>query len=69
MTAKEHLTTAEAADYLRKAPRTLIRWRALRIGPAWHKVGHHVLYKRTDLDEWVTTRRCDPVREPTGGPA
>lgn len=58
-----NLTTAEAADYLRQSPRTLIRWRGLRVGPPWTKAGQRVLYRRADLDAWLDRQRREPARE------
>ncbi len=56
-------TTPEAAAYLRKSPRTLIRWRNQRVGPAWTKVGHKIIYQPRDLDAYLEAHRVEPVRE------
>lgn len=58
-----NLTTEEAADYLRVSWRTLYRWRAQRVGPAWTKVGQRVVYRRSDLEAWLDRHRVEPVRE------
>lgn len=63
MAQHDNLTTAEAADYLRQGQRTLLRWRALRIGPPWCKAGQRVLYRKTDIDAWLEAQRRTPVRE------
>lgn len=56
-------TTPEAAAYLRKSPRTLIRWRNQRVGPAWTKVGGTIIYQEKDLDAYLDAHRVEPVRE------
>jgi excisionase family DNA binding protein len=63
----EVLTTNQLADYLSISERTLIRWRVQRVGPAWTKVGHHVRYRKTDVDAWLERKRCEPVRERSAG--
>lgn len=55
--------TSEAADYLRVSERTLIRWRGLRVGPAWAKVGQRVVYRPADLDAYLKAQRVEPVAE------
>jgi len=59
----QNLTTPEAASYLRVSERTLIRWRVMRAGPPWTKVGHGVRYRRSDLDAWLTRRTVEPAME------
>lgn len=66
MTALPHqpqggLLTDEAAAYLRVSERTLIRWRNQRIGPAWAKVGHRVIYRPVDLDAYLESCRVAPI--------
>ncbi len=63
MREHENLTASEAADYLRVSERTLIRWRVLRVGPAWTKAGRGVRYRRTDLNAWLAHRTVAPVAE------
>ena len=57
----ENLRPNEAASYLRTSPRTLSRWRQMRIGPPWVRAGRAVLYRRKDLDEWLAQNRVEPV--------
>lgn len=59
----ELLTTIDAAAYLRVSPRTMIRWRVQRTGPAWTYAGTQVRYRRADLDEYLDRRRRTPVRD------
>lgn len=49
----EKLTTAEAAEYLRLADRTLERWRIEGRGPRFIKVGAKVLYAKRELDRFL----------------
>ena len=53
----EFLTTVEAAEVLRLSPKTLERFRVEGTGPRYHKAGPgkraRVLYRRSDLVEWV----------------
>lgn len=60
---QEIFTTSELADFLSVSDRTLIRWRVQRVGPPWTKVGHHVRYRRADVDAWLDRQRREPVRE------
>lgn len=55
-------TTAEEAEYLRTSTRTLIRWRSQGIGPAYVKAGHKVIYPDSFTQEWLESRRRNPVR-------
>jgi len=54
------LTTVQAAELFHQSPRTLERWRWLRIGPAWHTFGGSVRYELTDLATWIEAQRHDP---------
>lgn len=47
------LTPAEAAAYLRRAPKTLRNWRSEGYGPRWSGSGHGVRYRLADLDAWI----------------
>lgn len=47
------LTTQEAADYLRHKSGTLENWRLKNEGPVYCKPSGKVLYKKSDLDEWL----------------
>lgn len=54
----ELLTTKEAADYLRLGKPTLERFRTVRSGPAYIKLGGAVRYLKTDLDRWIERSAC-----------
>jgi hypothetical protein len=50
------LTLTEAAMFLR-APVATLHWRHLGIGPDGFRLGRRVVYRREDLDRWVTEQR------------
>ena len=39
---------------------TLANWRSARTGPPFVKVGRHVRYRTSDVDEWVAARVVEP---------
>lgn len=48
------LTTDEAARYLEVSAVTLKRWRAIRTGPPYLRVGQRkIRYRVEDLDSWL----------------
>ena len=54
------LNTAEAAAYLRMKPQTLNKWRCLKEGPSYVKIGRMVFYKPADLDAFVNAGAVSP---------
>ena len=61
---REFLDTSEAAALLGLARRTLVRYRAKGVGPAYHRFHGRIVYTRTDLMSWAlgkrqTTRESD----------
>jgi hypothetical protein len=52
---KQWLTTAEAAEYVRLAIKTLKRLRALGKGPRWHSPegSRTIRHAQADLDTWL----------------
>ena len=55
--AVELLTLEEAAAVLRTPVATLRYWRHLGIGPDGFRLGQRVVYRRKDVDRWVTERQ------------
>jgi hypothetical protein len=48
------LTTAQAAAYLGRKPRTLQNWRNnLHTGPRYSGVRNGIRYRLSDLDAWI----------------
>ena len=48
------LTLPEAAAYLRTPIATLRSWRHLGAGPLGFRLGRRVMFRRDDLDRWLT---------------
>jgi DNA-binding transcriptional MerR regulator len=57
---------AEAAAFLKVPVRTLQYYRAVREGPAWHRVEGHVRYSQEDLIAYLTKNRVDPQSAEAG---
>ena len=64
-----YFTLAEAAAFLRLAPRTLDNMRQRGTGPLYGKHGGRVRYHRDDLVAWAdsTRRRTTTEKQPTSG--
>lgn len=67
MTQGKFLTPEEVAERYRGGVSigTLRNWRAMRIGPAYLKVGKAVLYPVNELEEW-DRKNTVACREPKG---
>ncbi|MGM1057839.1 helix-turn-helix domain-containing protein [Saccharothrix sp. Mg75] len=57
----DHLTVAEAAEYMNTTVRFVRRLIAER-RIAFHHLGRHVRLKRADVDDFIDTGRVEPVR-------
>ena len=57
------LNTRRAAVYLDLSPRTLDGYRVSGEGPAFHRFGNRVRYRRSDLDQWAQGRRATTTAE------
>ena len=55
--------TGRAAAYLGLSPRTLDGYRVSGDGPAFHRFGNRVRYRRVDLDSWAAKRRATTTAE------
>ncbi len=55
--------TRRAAAWLGLSPRTLDGYRVSGDGPAFHRFGNRVRYRRPDLDAWATRRRATTTAE------
>lgn len=62
MTEPIYLTPEEVTERFRGAisTGTLANWRAMRVGPAFVKIGKSIVYPVPELDEWANqqTVRC-----------
>jgi excisionase family DNA binding protein len=47
------LTVQELAEYLAVPVATIYQWRYLRKGPPGFRIGRHVRYRRSDVEEWI----------------
>jgi len=47
------LTVQELADYLGVPVATLYQWRYQREGPPGFRVGRHVRYRWSDVEDWI----------------
>lgn len=54
---REILDEKQAAEHVGQKPGTLRQWRILAKGPAYHKKGRRVFYKKSDLDAWMAAGR------------
>jgi excisionase family DNA binding protein len=52
----EIMTACEVAEYLRVPLKSLYAWRYTHEGPPSARVGKYLRYRRTDVEEWLTTR-------------
>jgi excisionase family DNA binding protein len=53
MTDDRLLTTEQLSDYLQIPVATIRRWRHRLEGPAGIRVGRHVRYRETAVQEWL----------------
>jgi hypothetical protein len=53
---REFSTTKDAARLLNMSPRTLEHLRIVGSGPRYCKAGRRVLYRRSDLIDWLAGR-------------
>ena len=57
MEALKHLNQHDLARRWRISPRTLERWRWLKQGPTYLKVGGHVIYRMEDVESYEAEQR------------
>ena len=56
-TPVRHFNQHDLARRWRVSPRTLERWRWLKQGPAYLKVGNHVVYRIEDVEAYEFAQR------------
>jgi excisionase family DNA binding protein len=64
--AKKFLTVGEAAEYLNTSERFVRRLVAER-RVAFHRVGRHLRFAVSDLDDWLLACRVEPLARPGRG--
>ena len=52
----EFLTPKELATFINTPERTIERWRLSGEGPAFHRLGRMVRYRRSDAEAWLAAR-------------
>lgn len=60
----ELLTPDEVAQWRRTSVRFLVQERYRGTGPRFVKSGRRVLYRRSDVEEWLSGQTIEPLREP-----
>lgn len=57
-----YLLTLELARRWKLSPRTLERWRFLRVGPRYRRVGGRVIYALSDVEEFEAASIVETFR-------
>jgi excisionase family DNA binding protein len=55
------IAVKELADYLDVPVTTLYQWRYRREGPPGFRVGRHVRYRWSDVEEWIEHQLAVPL--------
>ena len=55
------ISVKELADYLDVPVTTLYQWRYRREGPPGFRVGRHVRYRWSDVEEWIEHQLAVPL--------
>jgi excisionase family DNA binding protein len=50
------MTIDDVAEYLGIPKQTLYQWRSKGYGPPGRRIGKHVRYRQSDVEQWVTDR-------------
>ena len=58
---KKYLTTAPAAAYIGRHRSSLDKWRAARIVLPFYQDGPKVTYCTDDLDDYLASKRVEPI--------
>ncbi len=66
-TPTKHLNQIDVSRRWRVSPRTLERWRWLRQGPRFLKIGGRVVYRLDDIEAYEAERVQERTAEPQGG--
>ncbi len=67
-TTRDVMDEKQAASYIGQKPGTLRQWRTNGKGPAYHKKGRRVFYKKIDLDAWMAQGRTFTSETPDAPP-
>lgn len=50
----ELLNTPQTAKYLGVSTHALVKWRITGYGPKFCKLGRRILYRRREIDDWIS---------------
>ena len=64
-----HLNQVDLARRWNLSPRTLERWRWLRQGPRYLKIGGRIVYRLDDIEAYEAAQVHAPIASPAGAPA
>ena len=56
-----HLNQIDLSRRWNISPRTLERWRWLKAGPEYLKIGGHVVYRLEDVESFEAAKLCRPT--------
>jgi excisionase family DNA binding protein len=57
----EWLTTAETAELVGLAPRSIYRWIRLGEGPVFHRIGGRIFYRRSAIEAFIAAGKMKPA--------
>lgn len=60
-----NIRVKEAADYVGLSKSTLDKLRCYGTGPVYFKLGRAVVYRKSDLDDWVAEHGVKPANDDT----
>ncbi len=63
--SRDRLSNEQAAEYLGLKAATLNKWRVYGEGPPFIKVGRLIQYRKTDLDDYLSSRLVKSTSEAT----
>ena len=56
----EYLSPEQLAEHLNVPVNTIYNWRYKGYGPVGIKVGRHVRYRRSEVEQWLEQQATDP---------
>lgn len=56
---RELISAKQTARMLGVHPNTLCKWRIRGIGPRYMKIGQKIIYRVSDIDDWLGRRTYD----------
>lgn len=62
---RKYITTKEAVERTGISKKTFERWRWIKQGPRYHKIGKIVVYAVTDLDRFMNDFAVATIDQPT----